>query len=147
MIYDKLEDIDQASKWYERSINVDKPQRGSRPSLGGSPVAKPVDRMSQCYVKAASNLAVCREKLGDRLGAIQLLEELKFELREDQKTFLGIEELSNNLGVIQKRQKQLEKSEESYKLAMQVKYKEHTLAKDELINLESEEDKQRLQGK
>ncbi len=51
---------------------------------------------SQTYMKAATNLAVMLEKLGNRSQALKLLEELKEKFSNEVRVL-------NNLGILQKR--------------------------------------------
>lgn len=63
----------------------------------------------ECYLKTATNLAVCYEKLGYRQEAVEILEKLKngqFSFKTEEKLnlkFTDESRLNNNLGVIYKR--------------------------------------------
>ena len=54
--------------------------------------------MTSCFVKAATNLAVCYEKLGLRDKAIQICNTLK------EKGVIADAKLNNNMGVLYKRE-------------------------------------------
>ena len=130
IIHDRLGDIDQACAWYEKAI-----ERGLHSSQHGDGNRLTFmagnldwdhvflgDRPNQCAVKAACNLAVCYEKIGNRDGALAILNGLKEKLssnqycRRENTTYL--EGLANNLGVIYKRQGLIKEAEEAFRLAI-----------------------------
>ena len=86
MLLDREGETSQAMQYYERSYNKYNLKNILDPS-----------QMNSCFVKAATNLAVCYEKLGFREKAIELSEILR------EKGIVTDAKLNNNLGVLFKR--------------------------------------------
>lgn len=68
--------------------------------------------LSACYVKAATNLAVCYEKLGHREKALKICKDLR------NHGVIMDSKLNNNMGVLYKRDNEMEKAMECYRNAL-----------------------------
>ena len=95
MIYDKMGKIKEASDSYKKSL--EKCDQDPQKKL----------TQSATYKKAGTNYAVTLEKLGERDEAVKLLQELKVTFGNEVRVF-------NNLGIIQKRQGDVQQAVESY---------------------------------
>jgi tetratricopeptide (TPR) repeat protein len=93
IILDRQGDISSALKYYQKSFNKQ----------------NQFQIYDECYLKTATNLAVCYEKLGFREEALAILEKLKNgDFNSNKGTTYNLKfsddtRLNNNLGVIYKR--------------------------------------------
>lgn len=127
IIYDRMGDIDEASHWYEKAVEKGIGLNEQSPL---STIANELDwglvfvseKPTHCTVKAACNLSVCYEKMGNREVAMEILHGMKSKLTSQNSLMsefaIYLEGLANNLGVIQRRNGQIKEAEESYKLAI-----------------------------
>ena len=105
-------DIEEASIWYGKAVEKGIGLAEQSPL---SSIAHILDwgqvflaeRPTHCTVKAACNLSVCYEKLGNREAALEILHGLKQKLTSSNSLTaefaIYLEGLANNLGVIQRR--------------------------------------------
>eukprot|EP00347_Sterkiella_histriomuscorum_P012671 403367671 len=101
MIYDRLGDISRASNYYRYAIAKCK-EDNSLQSMHQS-----------YYAKACTNYAVSLEKMGKRQEAIDLLNQLKEEFREEIRVL-------NNLGIISKRHGLMQEAQQAYEDAIKI---------------------------
>lgn len=120
-------DIEEAGIWYgkalERGIGLaDQAPLASLAHILDWVQVFQAERPTHCTVKAACNLSVCYEKLGNREAALEILKGLKQKLTSSSTLMneysVYLEGLANNLGVIQRRNGDIKDAEESYKLAI-----------------------------
>lgn len=100
MIYDKMGKTKEASDSYKKSLK----------KCEEDPNKKLIQ--SATYKKAGTNYAVTLEKLGEREEAVKLLQELKVSFGNEVRVY-------NNLGIIQKRQGDVQLAIASYQSALQ----------------------------
>jgi len=98
LLADKDGDTQQAMTYYEKAFLREKSSN---------------DPPSSCFVKAATNLAVCYEKLGFRSKSIEVCEVLQ------DKGIVVDSKLNNNLGVLHKREGRLEEAIEGFNRSLQ----------------------------
>lgn len=119
--------IEEACKWYEKALERGVGLENNTLSnfanvIDWDYVFNQENKPSYTTVKAACNLSVCYEKLGERQAALDILNGLKYKLLQNRslKSEYGVflEGLSNNLGVVQRRSGQVKLSEDSFKLAI-----------------------------
>lgn len=121
VICDRYGDYAAAKAWYSRAVHQSFGEKWPEEPLGEDVFIEEV------ALKAASNLAICLEKLNERTKALLIYEGLKDHIidsglfkKKAMQASPCLEEVANNLGVIYKRMQQYDKSNQLYQLAQDV---------------------------